>query len=63
MRCLPSMKANRHSLKKRFSDEQRQLDEIQSGEDMFRDSMRVANGRYTDSPVLKTRRHIGVSRW
>ena len=35
-------------------DEQRQLDEIQSGEDMFRDSMRVANGRYTDSPELKT---------
>ena len=50
-------------LEKAVLDEQRQLDEIQSGEDMFRDSMRVANGRYTDSPVLKTRRHIGVSRW
>ena len=50
-------------LEKAVLDEQRQLDEIQSGEDMFRDSMRVANGRYTDSPVLKNRRHIGVSRW
>ena len=47
MRCLPSMKVNRHSLKKAVLDEQRQLDEIQSGEDKIERFMALVEATAT----------------